>query len=89
MFEVIPVSEINQLLPQLLERVGHGESIALEQNRQIVAMFTPPTANTGLKISSLNRIFSKLPKLGEDAALFEGELNAIRQQVPTETNAWD
>lgn len=89
MLEAINISQINQCLPEILKQVAHGQSIALEKNHKIVAMFTPVPKKTCMKIQELNQFFAELPQLDDDAALFANDLENIRQQIPVETSSWD
>ena len=50
MLEAINISQINQCLPEMLNQVAHGQSIALEKNHQIVAIFSPPPKKPRMKI---------------------------------------
>lgn len=70
-------------LPAEFADCQEAEIIVLPRNKRST------TAQSSLKISSLNQLFAQLPKLGEDCAVFAEELNAIRQQIPLETSAWD
>ena len=89
MLEAINISQLNQCLPEMLDQVAHGQSIALEKNHQIVAMLTPPPKKTHMKIQALNQFFIGLPQLDEDTTTFANDLETIRQQIPAETSSWD
>lgn len=88
--ERISVTEAVRKFSDLLNRVFYqGMTVELERGNKVIARITPVSPESPLQVKDLNKFFSKLPPLGEDAEAFSKDLTSIREQIPLEQNQWD
>ena len=87
--ERISVTQATSQFPELLNRVIHrGASFEVEQDNRVIARLLPADAPAKIQVSDLNRLFAELPDLGEDAAAFAADVEAIRNELPPEPEPW-
>lgn len=87
--ERISVTQAARQFSDLLNRVFYqGTGFELERNNKVIARLLP--ANTPIKVHTkdLNRLFAALPDLQEDAAAFADDVEAVRKELPTESEPW-
>ncbi len=88
--ERISVTQAVRQFSDLLNRVFYkGESVELERGNKVIARISPVSTESNLKVKDLNRLFSELPSLGDDAESFSKDLENIREKIPLEKNQWD
>lgn len=88
--ERMSVTQAVRQFSDLMNRVFYqGTIVELERGNKIIARISPVSQESSIKVRDLNRFFSELPVLGEDAASFSEDLKNIRKQVPVEKNTWD
>lgn len=86
----INVSDAARDFSELINRVcTQGVSIELERDNRVIARITPAGPVSPLKVGDLNAFLESLPKLGDDAAAFADDLQAIRREFATEANPWE
>ncbi len=54
----------------------------------VVACLTPPMPTSKLQVSGLDSFLRKLPDLDDDIDAFSGDVEAIRRELPPETDPW-
>ena len=87
--ERISVTKAVRQFSDILNRVFYqGISVELERGNKVIARISPVSSEPPLKVKNLNRLFSELPSLGEDAEAFAKDLEDIRNQIPLEKNQW-
>ncbi len=88
--ERISVTQAVRQFSDLLNRIFYqGVSVELERGNKVIARISPVTTESSLKVKDLNRMFAKLPSLGDDASTFTKDLEDIRKQMPLEKPQWD
>ena len=88
--ERVNVTQAVRQFSDMLNRVFYQKaSFELERGNKVIARITPVPSESPLKVKDLNKLFSELPRLGEDAEELAKELRDIRKQLPMETNKWD
>ena len=86
----ISATQAARQFSDLLNRVAYqGQCFEVERGNKVVARLEPVTAPMkGIPVKDLNQVFAELPNLGEDAATFADELEAVRNSVPLESDPW-
>lgn len=85
----ISVAEAAHDFPKILRRVtGHGESLALEDERRVVAWLTPP-GDREYTVADLERLFASLPALGEDVDDFARDVELANALLAAEVSRWE
>jgi antitoxin (DNA-binding transcriptional repressor) of toxin-antitoxin stability system len=85
----IGVEEARVNFARLVERVcSEGICIQLESGDRVVACLTPPMPTSKLQVSGLDSFLRKLPDLDDDIDAFSGDVEAIRRELPPETDPW-
>jgi antitoxin (DNA-binding transcriptional repressor) of toxin-antitoxin stability system len=75
------VSEAERDLAGLIQRVSsEGVSIELERDNKVIARITPVGPSSPLKVRDLSKFLESLPKLGDDAAAFADDVQAVRRE---------
>ncbi len=93
--ERISVTQAVRQFSDLLNRVFYqGVSVELLRGNKVIARISPVSAGSPLKVSplkvkDLNKLFSELPPLKEDAESFARDLENIRKKIPLEQSQWD
>jgi antitoxin (DNA-binding transcriptional repressor) of toxin-antitoxin stability system len=88
--ERISVTQAVRQFSDLLNRIFYqGVSVELERGNKVIARISPVSTESPIKVKDLNRIFAKLPSLGDDAGVFTQDLEEIRKQIPLEKPQWD
>ncbi len=88
--ERISVTQAVRQFSDLLNRIFYqGVSVELERGNKVIARISPVSTESPIKVKDLNRIFAKLPSLGDDADAFTQDLEDIRKQIPLEKPQWD
>ena len=88
--ERMSVTQAVRQFSDLLNRVFYqGATVELERGNKVIARISPVGRKSSFKVKDLNRLFAKLPSLGEDAEAFAKDLTEIRKNVPLEKNQWD
>jgi len=87
--ERISVTQAARQFSDLLNRVFYqGASFELERNNKVIARLLPANAPVKVQAKDLNRLFSELPDLQEDAATFADDVEAVRNELPKEQESW-
>ena len=87
--ERISVTQAVRQFSDLLNRVFYQKvSVELERGNKVIARISPVSSESPLKVKDLNRLFSELPLLGDDAEAFAKDLGDIRKLTPVEKNQW-
>jgi antitoxin (DNA-binding transcriptional repressor) of toxin-antitoxin stability system len=85
------VTEVARNFAEYVNRVAfRGERFVLMRGRRAVAELRPVPA--GMRLGDLPQLLASLPRLGaEDAAAFEDDLAAAREQIRNlpENDAWE
>lgn len=88
--ERISVTQAVRQFSDLLNRVFYqGVSVELLRGNKVIARISPVSAGSPLKVKDLNKLFSELPPLKEDAESFAKDLENIRKKIPLEQSQWD
>ena len=83
----ISVAEAGRHFEELVERVSRqGVTVELERDDRIVARLSP--VGRRLQAKDLQRFFTSLPPLGDDADAFARDLETIRHVIPQESDPW-
>ena len=83
----ISVAEAGRHFEELVERVSRqGVTVELERDDRIVARLSP--VGRRLQAKDLQRFFTSLPPLGDDADAFARDLETIRHAIPQESDPW-
>ena len=83
----INVSEAERDFSALIHRVcTQGISIELERDNKVIARITPVGPSSPLKVRDLSKFLESLPKLGDDAAAFADDVQAVRREFPAEAD---
>ena len=85
----IAVDEAKADFANLVDRVySEGISIELESGDKVVACLTPPKPSSTLQVADFDAFLRALPRLDDDRDAFSDDVQAIRREVPVETNPW-
>jgi antitoxin (DNA-binding transcriptional repressor) of toxin-antitoxin stability system len=88
--EEINVTSAARNLSELLNRVAYqGASFELKRGGKSIARLVPAGPAKGLKVSGLNDLFARLPRLDEDGDAFARDVEDIRRNLPPEKDSWD
>jgi antitoxin (DNA-binding transcriptional repressor) of toxin-antitoxin stability system len=87
--ERISITQATRQFPDLLNRViQQGASFEVEQDNKVIARLLPADMPAKIQVSDLNQLFAELPDLGEDAAAFAADVEAVRKELPPEPEPW-
>lgn len=87
--ERISITQATSQFPDLLNRViQRGASFEVEQDNKVIARLLPADMPAKIQVSDLNRLFAELPDLGEDAAAFAADVEAVRNEPPPQPEPW-
>jgi antitoxin (DNA-binding transcriptional repressor) of toxin-antitoxin stability system len=88
--EKINVTSAARNLSELLNRVAYqGASFELKRGGKSIARLVPAGPAEQVKISDLNDLFARLPRLDEDADAFIRDTDEIRQNLRLGKDPWD
>lgn len=88
--EEINVTSAARNLSELLNRVAyHGASFELKRGGKSIARLVPAGPAKQVKVSDLNDLFARLPRLDEDADAFVRDVEEIRRSLPLKKDPWD
>jgi antitoxin (DNA-binding transcriptional repressor) of toxin-antitoxin stability system len=88
--EEINVTSAARNLSELLNRVAYqGASFELKRGGKSIARLVPAGPAKRVKVSDLNGLFARLPRLDEDGAAFARDIEEIRRELPPEKDPWD
>lgn len=88
--EEISVTSAARNLSELLNRVAYqGASFELKRGGKSIARLVPAGPAEKVKVSDLNSLFARLPRLDEDADAFVRDIDNIRRGLPSEKDPWD
>jgi len=76
---------------EVLNRVKYqGTSFEVERGSEVIARIVPAKASSPVKMSELNRLFARLPRLEDaEAEAFERDLEVVRRALPPEDDPWE
>ncbi len=84
------VTQAVRQFSDLMNRVFYqGTTVELERGKRVIARISPVSQESSMKVRNLNRFFSELPTLGQDADSFAQDIASLREQIPVENNTWD
>lgn len=84
------VAEAEKCFSGLVDDVyRNGTSVELEEGDKVIARLVPADGKPAMRVGALAAFLRNLPKLEEDADAFAKDVQAIREQFPSESNAWD
>ena len=88
--EEINVTSAARNLSELLNRVAYqGESFELKRGGKSIARLVPAGPAKQVKVSDLNNLFARIPRLDEDTDAFVQDINEIRRSMLLEKDSWD
>jgi len=88
--EEINVTSAARNLSELLNRVAYqGASFELRRGGKSIARLVPAGPAKRVKVSDLNSLFARLPRLDEDGAAFARDIGEIRRELPPDKDPWD
>ena len=83
--EKISVTSAARNLSELLNRVAYqGASFELKRGGKSIARLVPAGPVQKVKVSDLNSLFARFPRLDEDADAFVRDIDEIRRGLPSE-----
>ena len=84
------VAEAEKCFSGLVDDVyRNGTSIELEDGNKVIARLIPADGKPAMTVGALAAFLGDLPKLEDDADEFAKDVRAIREQFPSESDAWD
>lgn len=88
--ERISATEAARGFSEVLNRVRYqGTSFEVERGNEVVARIVPAQVPAGVRVVDLNRLFARLPSLGEaEAAAFEEDLAEARRNIEPAEDPW-
>lgn len=88
--EKISVTSAARNLSELLNRVAYqGASFELKRGGKSIARLVPVGPAQKMKVSDLNGLFERLPRLKEDVDAFVRDVEEVRRGLPPEKDSWD
>jgi antitoxin (DNA-binding transcriptional repressor) of toxin-antitoxin stability system len=88
--ERVNVTQAARQLSDLLNRVAYqGASFELIRGGRRIARLVPAGPPERVKVSELNAIFARLPKLGDDAATFGRDIADAQAAIVPDRDPWD
>jgi len=88
--EQVSVTQAARRLPDLLNRVAYqGASFELTRGGRRIARLVPAGPSETVKVSELNAIFARLPKLDDDADAFERDIADAQSVLVPDRDPWD
>jgi prevent-host-death family protein len=88
--EQVNATQAARQLSDLLNRVAYqGASFELTRGGRRIARLVPVGPPERVKVSELNAIFARLPKLGEDAEAFERDIADAQAAIAPDRDPWD
>jgi prevent-host-death family protein len=88
--EQVNVTQAARQLSDLLNRVAYqGASFELTRGGRRIARLVPVGPSKTVKISELNDIFARIPKLGEDADNFERDIADAHSVLVPDRDPWE
>ncbi len=88
--EEISVTSAARNFSELLNRVAsQGVSFVLKRGGKSIARLVPAGPAKQVKVSDLNSLLARLPRLNDDAEAFLRDVDEIRRGLPPEKNPWD
>jgi prevent-host-death family protein len=88
--EQVNVTQAAGQLSDLLNRVAYqGASFELTRGGRRIARLVPADAAKRVKVSELNDLFASIPKLGDDAAVFERDIADGLGAIVPDRDPWE
>ncbi len=83
------VTQAARNFSDLVSRVQYqGMSVALIKSNKVVAIISPASPKSSMKVKDLADFFTALPDLGEDMAQFEKDMEDINHMMPKGKDEW-
>lgn len=87
--EQVNVTQAARRLSDLLKRVAYqGASFELTRGGRRIARLVPAGSSKTVKVSELNAIFARLPKLEDDAEAFERDIADAQSILVPDRDPW-
>jgi prevent-host-death family protein len=88
--EQVNVTQAARQLSDLLNRVAYqGASFELTRGGRRIARLVPAGPSKTVKVSELNDIFARIPKLGEDVDTFERDIADAHSVLVPDRDPWE
>lgn len=88
--EQVSVTQAARGLSDLLNRAAYqGASFELTRGGRRIARLVPAGPSETVKVSELNAIFARLPKLDDDADAFERDIADAQSVLVPDRDPWD
>jgi len=88
--EQVNVTQAARQLSDLLNRVAYqGASFELTRGGRRIARLVPAGPPKRVKVSELNDIFARVPKLGDDADAFERDIADAQSAIVPDRDPWE
>jgi len=88
--EQVNVTQAARQLSDLLNRVAYqGASFELTRGGRSIARLVPAGPPKRVKVSELNDIFARIPKLGDDAEAFERDIADVQSSLVPDRDPWE
>jgi prevent-host-death family protein len=88
--EQVNVTQAARRLSDLLNRVAYqGASFELTRGGRRIARLVPAGPPKHVKVSELNDIFARIPKLGDDAEAFERDIADAQSVLVSDRDPWE
>jgi len=88
--ERVNITQAARTLSDLLNRVAYqGASFELTRGGRSIARLVPTGPPKRVKVSELNEIFARIPKLGDDAEAFERDLADVQTAFVLDRDPWE
>ncbi len=86
----ITVTQAARNFSDLINRVQYlGISVELVKSKRVVAIISPATQKTSMKVKDLPDFFTSLPSLGEDSTQFIKDMEYIDKDMPKLEDKWE
>ena len=84
------VTQAARNFSDLVNRVQYQSmSVKLIKSNKVVAVISPVSQKSNMKVKDLPEFFASLPSLGEDAIQFEKDMKDIDSIMPKGTDEWE
>lgn len=88
--KTMTVTQAARNFSDLVNRVHYqGVSVELVKSKRVVAVISPATKISTMKVGDLSNFFSSLPNLGKDSAELVKDMEDIAKNMPKAMDEWE
>ena len=88
--KTMTVTQAARNFSDLVNRVQYqGISVELVKSKRVVAVISPATQKSTMKVKDLPNFFASLPSLGKDSEVFLKDIEDIDKNMPKVIDEWE